>query len=295
MALKARARRIYADVVRGRTSVRVAQPVLTTGEPPVFLTGAYRSGTTLLRLVIDSHSRLASPPETMFLRELAVAAANPASGFAELGFDEAHVLSRIREFTEYFYASYAASRGKARWVDKSPEYVWQLPWLARVFPDAKFVLLSRYSLDQVASHVASGHAIGDRLAPFREDASEDIRVTATRYWAQVVARQRELMEQMPDRCHAIRYEDVCRTPESALSPLFEFLGEPWEPDVLDFNRQRHDFGRADDKARSSRTFSFSTGAHQSWPVEVRDACLRIARESSEWLGWLEPPRAAEIS
>ena len=69
--LSERLRRMYRELVRGRTTLRVvAASELHLDTVPIFMTGVFRSGTTLLRYVVDSHSRICCPPESKFLRVL---------------------------------------------------------------------------------------------------------------------------------------------------------------------------------------------------------------------------------
>ena len=76
--------------------------------------GANRSGTTLLRLVLDSHSRIACPPESYFIRSLGhlLDDEKAMEGLLAMGFDEQHVVERLRETASYFLEMYAASHGK---------------------------------------------------------------------------------------------------------------------------------------------------------------------------------------
>lgn len=282
-----RLRRYYHDLVQGRSRVRISPAASPTGTvEPVFLVGAYRSGTTLVRLMLDSHPAFAVPPETTFLKELqAVAGEDSLAGFEDMGFDKRHVLGRMRGFADYFYESYAASAGKRRWIDKSPEYVWHLDWLRQLYPDARFVLLTRFALDQVHSHVSSTHALETRLQPYRRHASEDVRIVASRYWAASVSAQLAFRSSAPESSILLRYEDVCADPQTALEPVFDFLGESWSDEVLRFGHHAHDFGRADSRARTSKSVSISTGRYADWPESVLTACWEICHDRLGDLGW----------
>ena len=108
--------------------------------------GVPRSGTTLLRLILDAHPELAIPPETGFLPalagpgapgdartflELLVGYPPEAPGWADFGLDEGRLLEevgRLRPFSvadavRCFYRAYAARHGKDRWGDKTPGYL----------------------------------------------------------------------------------------------------------------------------------------------------------------------------
>ena len=92
------------------------------------LIGPPRSGTTLLRRILDAHPRIASPPETYllsaaarFLHEERFAHGlriGVLSGLAFAGFDEAEVLARLRALVLGFLDDHARARGKPRWADR---------------------------------------------------------------------------------------------------------------------------------------------------------------------------------
>lgn len=202
-----------------------------------------------------------------------------------MGFDRDHVLLELRRFASYFYESYAASAGKPRWLDKSPEYVWHLEWLRTLFPDARFILLTRYALDQVDSHVSSQHDTQARLQLFRRTANEDTRITGTRYWAAAVRAQLEFARRHPSVTTWVRYEDVCVDPRAALTPILDFVGSAWSDEILEFGRKRHDFGNADSRARTSQSIALRTGAYMDWPEDIRRTCLELAEPELTSVGW----------
>ena len=73
------------------------------GAGPVFVVGSMRSGSTMLRLILDSHPRIAVPPETGFMGALAATKRIPEWKFGDgwyerLGWTEAEVDERLREF-----------------------------------------------------------------------------------------------------------------------------------------------------------------------------------------------------
>jgi protein-tyrosine sulfotransferase len=271
-SISVRARRLYADLITGRTRVRMAQPVTQRSTQPAFLVGPYRSGTTVLRLVLDSHSQLACPPETTFMAHLSRMLGDPAAGFDHLGFDRQHTTAKLAELADYFYASYAASAGKPRWIDKSPEYVWHLDWMNELFPDARFVFLVRNGLDQADSHLRSGHEIGSRLAPFHAAEGEADQSAAVRYWLAATEEQLAFHADHRDNSTFVSYEDFCADPAREASRLFSFLGLPWEEGALRFHEHRHDFGPSDTRARVSTSIERGPSRVDSWDPRVRREC-----------------------
>src|SRR5262245_59249629 len=136
MKIQSMMRLVYVDLVKRRTTVRVveARPELLD-EEPIFLVGVYRSGTTLLRYVVDSHPDVACPPESDFLNRLAplLQDERAANGLLSMGYDHGHVATRLAAFADYFFGNYARSKGKSRWADKSPSYVDHVAFLREIF------------------------------------------------------------------------------------------------------------------------------------------------------------------
>src|SRR5688572_6484260 len=108
---------------------------------PIFIIGAMGSGTTLLRLMLDSHERIAIPPETGFMRIYNAYRYTPfkfsgAETMARLGYDGDEIDAELRAHFDRLFMHYAAQHGKVRWGEKSPLHTWHIEGMARLFPDA---------------------------------------------------------------------------------------------------------------------------------------------------------------
>ena len=194
---------------------------------PIFVIGSPRSGTTMLRLILDSHARISCGEETHFLRDLeAIVGRNwPLVSTYEL--PRVWWLAHIRGLYADFQAEVLARSGKARWAEKDPTYTLHLPFIEELFPDACFVHLLR-----------DGH---DVVASFRDRWGYTSAVRAARTeWARYVTAARELGARLPrERFLELRYEQLVADPEREGRRLFDFLGETWEPAVLDFDPAEH--------------------------------------------------------
>ena len=144
----------------------------TPGGPPVLVLGVRRSGTTLLRVMLDRHSELAVPDESYFVPQLAdrhlrhvdpdefVDDLRRIDTLAEWDVPLEKVRARLTERMPIgtaigtVYAVYAEERGKARWGDKTPMYMQNLRLLERLFPDALFVHLIRDGRDAAMSFLS---------------------------------------------------------------------------------------------------------------------------------------------
>ncbi len=212
---------------------------------PLFIVGVSRSGTTLLRLMLDRHPRLAIPYEAHFIDDWLVRAAS----FGDLARDErfaalvdallaepiialwnpvparSAVLERARERSlagalDALFGAYASSRGKERWGDKS-DYVHALPDIAALFPRAQFVHILRDGRDV---------ALSVNLMPWGPD---DV-ITAARWWAHQACLLRRHGDALGRaRYMECRFEELVREPERTLRAGCAFLGEEFAPRMLD--------------------------------------------------------------
>jgi hypothetical protein len=208
--------------------------------PVIF--GGERSGTTLLRLMLDAHPELAIPPETFFVPDLAelsgtgsdlrdaflrVLITAPTWHDMQIADEElAAVLERIDPFTvsqglRAFYALYARRHGKTRWGDKTPKYLRRAADIERVLPEAHFVHLIRDGRD-VALSVRDTWA--DRSA---------IAIQARR-WRKDVNRGRSSGQA---RAHYIevRYEDLVHDPARELRRICRFCALPYADAMLRYH------------------------------------------------------------
>lgn len=273
--------------IRRTRRVIVAPETQPRGAPPIFILGVHRSGTTLLRLILDSHSRIACPPESFFLVPLAeiLKDAKAMEGLEAMGFTREHVLGRLRHCASYFFEMYAASRSKLRWADKTPSYVGVADFIEALFgPDCRYVVIYRHGLDTACS--IAGMTIRE-VQPHLEACGGDRFAAAARYWAEGCRKLLDFQDRHASRCFELRYEQLTRDPEPYLRRMFEFLGEPWEPGVLRFHEKPHDHwvGLQDAKAAESKGFDPRIGIWRQQPGDVVEGMLRHASAMLTRLGY----------
>jgi Sulfotransferase family len=215
---------------------------------PFFIVGNDRSGTTMLRLVLDRGPEVAIPPESMFLTDFGSAfdAGVPADGIAARRLTEQvwnHPKVRLwqlpgdpppvppglsgqdafRFIAEAPFAAYAASHGKSRWGDKTPHYVHHVDHLLRIWPRARFVVLVRDGRDV---------ALSLRRMPFGPNNAW----AAAQWWARGVRAGERAQREHPDAVLIVRYEDLVRDPEGTVPRICEFLGLGFTPEMLALER-----------------------------------------------------------
>ena len=258
--------------------------------PPCFLIGVYRSGTTLLRFVLDSHSNIAVPPETNFLHEMAAMWRSEwvQKGFAGAGVDEDSLRNLFKEFAAGVFDNYAIAKGKSRWIDKTPAYTDILDFLDYLYgKNCKYILLYRHGLD-VADSLAGMYekkVLGGPAKLYADNMTESAKIIFTRYWVEQCEKMLGFAKDNFGQCHRIHYEQFSSDPEKYLPPLFTFLDEPWESDVLKFNEKQHDFGFQDSHIAGTRKFLPRTGSYKSWSKEELSDAMHLASPTLEKLGY----------
>ena len=195
-------------------------------DSPIFVVGSMRSGSTLLRLILDAHPRISISEETGFMGALTATKQIPhwfrgKDWYTRIGWSEQEVDDRLREFYAGMFERYAGSQGKPRWGEKTPFHSQHMAEMATVFPGAVFVGIVRHPGAVVNSLVRKFHyELGDAAA----------------YWdstnKEILRRGMELGE---NRFALLRYEDLVGDAEGTLRELVDWLGEPWSDDILRHN------------------------------------------------------------
>ncbi len=284
LGLVARVQRKLRTASQQRVFV-TPQPV-AIATPPIFIIGVHRSGTTLLRLVLDSHSHIAVPRESVFLLPLSEMWRDETAllGLSGLGFEAEHVLYKLRELSDYFFNSYAAARNKPRWADKSPQYVDCLDFIEKLYgPSCKYLFIYRNGLD-VACSIGTRKVF--KLAKPHQDACGDPFLGAARYWSVQCEKMLQFEQTYRERVFTLRYEEFVHAPETIARKLFEFVGAPWEPQVLEFHKQEHDTGFLEDPIASmSKGFQPSLKNYEKLPPELVQGMKREAQGMLQQLGY----------
>ena len=217
--------------------------------PPLIVLGVGRSGTTLLRVMLDRNTTLAIPYEAFFVPQLAhrhgrrprleefLDDLGRLRTLYDWGIAPEDVRPRLREgmttreAIAAIFETYAERRGKPRWGDKTPLYMQQLPLLERVFPDAIWVHLVRDGRDAALSflELPEGFA-GKTWAQPRTVAQFAAR------WRTEILAARRLGRHAGSRYLELRYEDLVAEPERELQRICGHSSLPWEPSMLDHTR-----------------------------------------------------------
>jgi hypothetical protein len=269
---------------------------------PVFVLCAGRSGSTLLRFVLDAHPDLACPPETnvpALCGQLATvwsliegAPLSQNRGDEPPDIPDA-AIAGVRETMDRMVGSYLSRRGKKRYCDKSLGTARFAYLMTRVWPEAKFICLFRHPMDVIASGMEAcpwglnGYGFDGYIA---ETPGNSVWALA-RFWADNAEIILTAEKEYADRCHRVRYEDMVQDPQATADAIYDFLDVSAIPDVTArmFAAERERFGPADYKIwHTSRVSSDSVG--RGWTVPAGliapPALARINEVASE-LGYVQ--------
>jgi hypothetical protein len=217
----------------------------TNGDRPFFIVCCPRSGSTLLRLILDAHPRLAVPPPAWLIHyiypylysygdlsqranlEAMIEDALETPTIQEWPVDLS--VSNVREemgspnFAELYAALhrlYARATGKVRWGEKTPRDCFYMADIKALYPDAKFIHILRDGRDAAI------------------DISYSILWPNGLYAAAITWRNfvRACVEEAAalgtDICMTVRYEDLCAEPRQTLEHVCDFLGESFDDSML---------------------------------------------------------------
>ncbi|GAB3464542.1 sulfotransferase [Streptomonospora sediminis] len=191
-------------------------------ESPVFVLSPVRSGSTLLRMLLNSHSRIRAPHE-LHLRTLEVTLTEgfSADSMAELGLDRLEIEHVLWDRLLHMELEHS---GKDVIVDKTPGNVWVWERLHHAWPKAKFIFLLRHPEGIVSSLANRKHNTGTR---------EQLEANVLKY-VKPLEKARNTLDG-----HFLRYEDLTADPETATRDLCSYLEVEWEPEMLDYGEQEH--------------------------------------------------------
>ncbi|GAB6140825.1 sulfotransferase [Methylosoma difficile] len=217
----------------------------------LFLIGAPRSGTTLLERILSAHSLIQGGSEPHLLTPLAhlgvwrnvdkapfdhiVAAIGQKDFIAYLPNQEQDYWLACRAYCDTLYNAYlSAYPNKLICLDKTPEYATILPFITKLYPDAKYIVLSRHPA-AIFSSFANSFFDGDWQVTQAHDP------ILSRY---IPAMAHFIRQEAGNFC-AIRYEDLVADPDAVVAKLCDYLEIPFEPSCINYGENNLSQGLGD--------------------------------------------------
>lgn len=223
---------------------------------PIFIVGAQRSGTTLVRLMLNAHSKIAIPEEGTFFipyfrryrknlnhkftdRELDTCRDYILKNaqFKRWGLDENQCRSMIDHLDNpdlstliaSVYGLYARQQGKKIWSDKTPSFFRMIPVIVELFPHAKFIHVIRDGRDLF-------------LSWRKMDPTKSNTAVVAKEWAYKLSKCRNDLDlYAKGKFFEVRYEDLVRKPENVLKDITSFIGVAWEENMLSYWKTSEDY------------------------------------------------------
>lgn len=222
-----------------------------------FILGRPRSGTTLLRLLLDAHPNILIPPETRLILNLyekygKIKKWNPKKllffyndllkqdrfdtwpiNKEKLLYDLLVYKDEIsfQKLIKVVYSNYISFFDKEKIIllgDKTPNYSLNAKKIFKIFPHAKYIELVR----DYRSHILS-----------MKNAKIGLPITSiiAYNWKYSVKTINNLQNRYPHQFLTVRYEDLVENPSSELKKICDFLELDYKPEMLEFYKKKEVF------------------------------------------------------
>lgn len=252
---------------------------MTVRQRLVFVLSPPRAGSTLLQRMLGSHAQIYTHPEPHLITPLAylgyhdlvdrapydhINAAEAIRGFVgALPGGEQDYLEALRAYTDTMYGRMLEPTGRRYFLDKTPAYALVLPFLRKLYPEARYVVLTRHPLAVMSSY-ANSFFDGDWRA------ANDYNPVVNRY----VPAMARFLREPTDHVHHVGYEALVRDPATQLARVFQFLGLPNDPEAVNYGER---FAGEASQAKAGSGDPIGVGAHsrpvdssiEKWVAELR--------------------------
>lgn len=238
---------------------------------PVFILGTGRSGTTILGVVLSMHRDVGflNEPKAIWaaLRDDEDLIGSYHRGLARYRLGAEDAAEAVLEGVHRIYGAYLSLSMTTRVVDKYPELIFRVPFVRQIFPDAKFLFLSRNGWDtctsintwssrlgtQVGGEVHDWWGVNRRkwnllveqIIPEHPDLAphaailrrlDDHRAMAATEWIVTMREGLRLLEEYPGDVLHVPYTLLCAEPEVMCKRIAEFVGLVQDDVYIDYAR-----------------------------------------------------------
>ena len=209
----------------------------------LFVISSPRSGSTMLERILESHSQIQGGPEPHILTPLAhlgfwgkvdkapydhiLAAESQKLFVSKLPNQDEDYWNACRAYCDVLYSQFMENTEKIICLDKTPAYGLILPFMMKVFPDAKFVVLTRHPIATFSSF-ANSFFDGDYQT------AQDFNPLLNRY---VPAIARFLRQSEVPFIH-VQYEDLVQDPELWIEKIYDYIDISVETDTVNYGEKK---------------------------------------------------------
>ena len=226
---------------------------------PIFIVGVPRSGTTLLRLILTSHSRICIPPESTFFIDLAekydsdnilrnntkdfIAELYENKKFQEWNIDKSYLEQKLEENQPFSYSECISliyelyltknSSSACIWGDKNPTYIYNIDSIFQYFPQARVIHIVRDLRAVYASlkKISENKLWGENSSNFTIHSVSDM-------WNKAL--DISINYKNDKRFCLLKYEDLVSQPQKEINKLCQWLNLDFEREMLSFHQKNVD-------------------------------------------------------
>jgi hypothetical protein len=256
-------------------------------EKVIFVIGPPRSGSTMLQRMLGSHSAVYTHPEPHIITPLAhlgyyynvdkapydhINAALAISEYIDdLPDKEEDYLDALRGYLDVLYGRMLAKSKKEMLLDKTPAYALVLPFLAKVYPDARYIVLTRHPLAVFSSYAQSFF-----------DGDYDAALAYNNILGRYIPAIAKFLRERPVPLHHVQYETLVKNPEEEMEKIFRFLNLPNQKDAIDYGSHDHVIKSYGDPKASMESRP-TTKSVSAWAKELAgdEHKLKLAKQTIE--------------
>jgi hypothetical protein len=249
----------------------------------IFLIGAPRSGTTLLARMLSAHSQIYGRAEPHLITPIAhlgyfgnvqKAPYDPLNAeqavkeiVSEIPRGEAGYLDALRAYTDSLYAQMmeTAPAGKRFFLDKTPAYALVLPFLTKLYPRARYVVLTRHPLAILTSYVESFF-----------DGDYQVALAHNPILQRYVAALAHMVRAQPVPQVWVKYEELVKEPEAHFRRVCEYLGVPFEEKAIAYGESGEEFKGLGDPTGVAKHTRPVTSSVSKWAAEIANTPATLA-------------------
>ena len=247
----------------------------------IFLIGSPRSGSTLTTRMIASHSQITAPPEPHLVTPLAHlgyyenvdkapydwinSGISQREYVATLPGGESDYLDACRAYLDVLYGRRLEADGKSYLLEKTPAYALVVEFLVKVYPKAKYVVLTRHPM-AVWSSFANSFFEGDYEAAHRHN----------RLIERYVPKIAWMLREAPVPLVHVRYEDLVKSPEEHLRRICEHVGIEYEDGMVEYGKHEHDTRGRGDPINVGKETRPTTKSVKKWAAEMAADPAKLA-------------------
>lgn len=240
-------------------------PDMAATPQPVFIVGLPRSGTTLVEQILASHSAVAGAGEQGHMNQLFPAT---LAGENWQDIDRKRFAAILGDYKSMLYDT---GQGAEFVTDKMPTNFQWIGFLARLYPQAKFIHLAR---DPVATLWSMYKRLFNRAG---NDFAYDLDDLAT-YHAQYSDLMAWWADALPGRIHQISYEALTEAPEAEIRQMLDHLGLDWEDGCLAFHQTERVVKTASTRQVRQALYRGSSEAWQAYAEHLAPMIAKLERQ-----------------